>query len=394
MLYVFGANPLVVALAATILLILTVMPRIFVNVNKLPYQLIGNKESQNRQYVLVTGGGGFIGTELVDQLLKKNYKVRVLDKFIYGKEVFDTISNKKNLDLVMGDITDPFILTKALIDVKAVIHLAGIVGEPAAAIDEKLTRHANIVSTRILKESVKAFNIPRFLFASTTAVYESSLSMVNERSKTNPSLIYTKTKLDSEKELLYDTHDSFHPTVLRISTAFGHSRKPKFDLVANLFVAQAFFNREIHVINGNQWRSFVHVSDIADAFVHALEAPLEKVSRQIINVGNSSQRIQLKDLAQLVQATLKDELNPRISYETKGTGSNHKISFSKLKRTLRVSSLYSLEDGIWEVYGHLQKGTYQKHYTDPYYSSYEAAKLVMKEFYTEDYRSKHYSTLS
>lgn len=394
-LYLFSFDPLEVVIVSFIIIICTVQPRIFLEINKFPSQIVQQLSQEGQKNViLVTGGGGFIGTILVEKLLKKGYKVRVLDKFIYGKEVFNNVQNKKNLILVKGDIADPFILTKSLLDVKAVIHLAGIVGDPAASLDENLTRHANIITTRMLKETVKAFNIQRFLFASTTAVYKSSLKLSSENSIPKASSVYTKTKLDSEHELLFDTHDSFHPTILRISTAFGHSRKPKFDLVANLFVAQAFTNGKIRVINGNQWRSFVHVTDIADSFIKVLEAPLNTVSRQIINIGNGSQRIQLKDLAKLVQRITSEKNRVKIQHESKKGAANYKISFSKLQKIRKDSKSISLEEGIKEVYFHFKKGTYKKPYTDPYYSSYEAAKKVAKEFYSKKYRKRHYSTLS
>jgi nucleoside-diphosphate-sugar epimerase len=386
-----GFSGLLTLLTALLTLTFSLMPRIFVNLNKLPGQI--SQEDSSKGYVLVTGGGGFIGTVLVEELLKKGYRVRVLDKFIYGEDVFKNIQNKNRLELIKGDITDPFILTRALINTRAVIHLAGIVGELASSLDENLTRHANIVSTRMLKESVKAFNIQRFIFASSTAVYPSGMKLLTEKDKASPSSIYTKTKLDSEKELLFDTHDSFHPTVLRISTAFGHSRKPKFDLVANLFIAQAVKKGEIHVINGSQWRSFIHVSDIADAFIKTLEAPLSKVSRQIFNVGDDSQRITLNNLAKLTQKIISNGKKISISKDVKRGSTNYIISYQKIRDTLNFSSRYSLEDGVLEVYDNFKKGSYKRSYNDPYYSSYEGARKAIKEFYTKAYRKKHYSTL-
>ncbi|HMS22717.1 MAG TPA: SDR family oxidoreductase [Candidatus Levybacteria bacterium] len=392
-LYLLRLNFLLVSFSSIFTYIFLILPRIFLNVKKSAYSISQKNMNSKNKIILVTGGGGFIGTVLVEKLLQRGYAVRVIDKFIYGKDVFKNVKPAKQLELIQGDITDPFTLTRALLGASGVIHLAGIVGEPAAALDENLTRHVNIISTQMLKETVKALGISRFIFASTTAVYESGLRVADENSKVKPTSIYTRTKLDSEREILHDTHDSFHPTILRISTAFGHSRKPKFDLVANLFTAQAYYKKDIRVINGNQWRSFIHVADIADAFIKTLEAPLEKVSRQIFNVGDDTQRIQLKNLAKLVKLTVEDKKKINISYERKNTATNYKISFLKIKKTLHFASTHSLESGIIEVLTHIQNGDYKKPYDSPYYSSYEGAKLVVKEFYTTQYRKRHYSTL-
>src|SRR5579871_3924351 len=154
----------------------------------------------------------------VERLLEKNYRVRVLDTFFYGKRVFDVIPHKEKLEIIAGDATNISELMYALRNVQAVIHLAGIVGDPAAAIDERLTRHMNIVSTRMVKESVKAFRIPKLIFASSCSVYGASRKISNEESKLNPVSLYAKSKIDSEQELLRDTFDEFNPTILRFAT--------------------------------------------------------------------------------------------------------------------------------------------------------------------------------
>lgn len=203
----------------------------------------------------------------------------MVDTFRYGKRVFAELADHPSFELMQGDVSDIYKLTLAMQRVSSVIHLAGIVGDPTCAVDPTVTRHVNIISTRILKESAKASAVKRFIFASSCSVYSSSLKEVNESSKLNPVSLYAQTKIDSEKELLQDTHDNFHPVILRFATVFGHSRKPRFDFVANLFVSQAYLDGKITLTRGELWRPFIHVNDVARAVVLALKAPNAIVSR-------------------------------------------------------------------------------------------------------------------
>ena len=180
---------------------ISISPRFFLNFNveRTTFKKIAGKQSSDLP-ILVVGGGGYIGSVLVEELLKRDKKVRVFDKFIYSKNVFKGIRNVKNLELIEGDISDIYSLTLAVKGTSAIVHLAAVVGDPAAEIDEELTRHVNIASTRLLKETAKAFSIEKFVFASSCSVYGFGSKIQTERSRPNPVSLYAKTKLDSEKE--------------------------------------------------------------------------------------------------------------------------------------------------------------------------------------------------
>ncbi len=300
-----------ITLVTIIVFILTVLPRcsfaLSLGTTGKTYLQTFN---QDHLPILVVGGGGYIGSHVVEQLVKEGFSVRVFDIFQYGKNVLtDLVSKYPGLELIDGDISDMYKLTLAMQGVRAVVHLAGIVGDPACAVDPALTRHVNIISTRLLKESAKAFGVRRFVFASSCSVYGATDAQVSEISDLNPVSLYAQTKIDSEIELLTDTHDAFHPVVLRFATVFGHSRKPRFDLVANLFLAQAYVNGTITLSGKDQWRPFVHVRDVARAVVAVIKAPESVVSRQIFNVGDNALNARIGDLALLAQALIKVSKN-------------------------------------------------------------------------------------
>jgi len=354
--------------------------------------------TSSNQPVLVVGGGGYIGSHVVEQLIINGEKVRVFDKFYYSKNVFKNLLNNKNLEIFEGDISDLYSLTLALKDIKTVVHLAGIVGDPAAKIDENLTRHLNIVTTRMLKETVKAFRIPQFIFASSCSVYGTQQDIVSETSQLNPVSLYAQTKIDSENDLLKDPFDHFHPTVLRFATVFGHSKRMRFDLVANLFCAQAYHNGKITVIGGDQWRPFIHVKDISKAVVKVINSPQETVSRQIFNVGDNAMNLTINDLAHLVTSIIKEDKKGNktqviVKKDIQDTR-NYNVSFDKIANKLNFASTINFENGISEIHSNLMKNNYKHHYTNKIYSNFETTKLIHEEFVSRKYREKHYSILS
>lgn len=334
--------------------------------------------------ILVAGGGGYIGTHVVEQLLKKNYKVRILDAFIFGKGILGDLEKDKNLEVVQSEIGDLYKLSLALKDVDGIIHLAGLVGDPACAIDKEFTIHMNVVSTKIIKELSKAFNVKKFIFASSCSVYGASDDIVDESSKLNPVSLYAKTKIDSEVELLNDSNTNFHPIILRLATVFGHSRRPRFDLVTNFFTAQGYNDGTITVTGSNQWRPFIHVSDVARAIVKATEAPLKLVDKQIFNVGDDNLNNTIGNLAEMVAKIVKkDKKGKRVKITVNddiNNRRNYRVSFGKIRKKLGFGAKVSLEDGVYEMYNNLKKRVYKKHYRDPLYVNLEMTKLLQIEF--------------
>jgi nucleoside-diphosphate-sugar epimerase len=283
-------------------------------------------------------------------------------------------------------------------NVRAVVHLAGIVGDPASSLDDQLTRQLNIVTTRMVKEQVKAFKIPRLIFASSCSVYGASNEVVTESSGLHPVSLYAQTKIDAEQELLADSADEFNPIILRFATVFGHSKRMRFDLVVNLFTAQAYMNGEITVKGSTQWRPFIHTADIAQAIVKVIEAPIDKVSRQIFNIGDDRLNTTIGQLAETVkQIVSKDRHNKTVRVTVNDNIDdlrNYHVSFEKIHRILGYQAGITLEAGIAEMYRHLKHHDYLKPFTDKIYSNMEMTKLIQKEFHSENYRKSHFTSLN
>ncbi|MGQ9488813.1 MAG: NAD-dependent epimerase/dehydratase family protein [Armatimonadota bacterium] len=316
--------------------------------------------------VLVIGGAGYIGSALIPKLLEKGYYVRLLDLFLYGIEPIAPYINHPRLDIVRADFRQVDKVVQCMQGMDAVIHLGGIVGDPACAIDEELTIEVNLVATRTIAEIAKGFGISRFIFASTCSVYGSSDELLDERSALNPVSLYARSKIASERVLLSLASPTFSPTILRFGTIYGLSGRIRFDLVVNLLTAKAVVDGKITIFGSDQWRPFVHVDDAATAVLKVLEAPLPLVRNQILNVGSDSQNYTLRQVGEIIHRLVPTaEL---IVMGSDGDKRNYRVNFSKIRRLLDFTPRWTLEQGIQQVIDALNSSVIQD-YRDARYSN-------------------------
>ncbi len=292
--------------AAIVLWILLVLPslalpRLLLALSYTHNPRLTSIAANHRGPVLIIGGAGYIGSHTVDLLLQKGERVRVLDRLMYGRDPLSEFIGRPNFRLIEGDATDIAKLTEAMNGASAVVHLAGLVGDPACAVDQTFTRHTNIIATRMARDVAQAMGIQRFVFASSCSVYGVSEREVRETDTLNPVSLYAQTKIDSERELLAGLRDNFFVTILRFATVFGDSRRPRFDLVGNLFTAQAMTDGLITVIGPDQFRPFIHVRDLARSIAMVLAADTDQMQNQIFNVGDSRLNMTILQLAERVR---------------------------------------------------------------------------------------------
>jgi len=318
------------------------------NVIKREVRLSAPRHFSNRvERVLVSGGAGYVGSTLVPMLLARGYKVRVLDRLLFGPESLDPVCTHPSFELMVGDVRDIQTMVAAVKDCDAVIHLAALVGDPACAINKELTLEVNRAATRMLIDISKGYAVSRFVFASTCSVYGACDYLVDELTAPAPISVYAETKLASEELLLESASANFQPVILRLGTLFGLSPRPRFDLVVNVLTARAAALGKIAVFNGEQWRPFLHVYDAARAFALALEATPELVSGETFNVGDHRLNLRLsavsKQIAQLI---------PSVSVEhvENGDKRNYRASFDKIHSRLGFTCEKNLESGIREIY--------------------------------------------
>ncbi len=327
---------------------------------------INDKIQEKNNRVLVTGGAGYVGSILCRKLLARGYRVVVLDNLSFGHDSIKDLMVDKKFKLIRGDIRNISDLTRGIKEADYVIHLAGIVGDPASSLDPIRTLEANHFSTKSLIDICKYYQVHKFIFASSCSVYGAGSKILTEKRKPDPLSLYAKTKVFAENSLLFGADKYFNPIILRFGTLYGLSPRMRFDLVVNTMTAHAFFNKKIIVNGGSQWRPLLHVSDAAEACICVLEAPLAKVSGQIFNIGSDAQNFTINQIAKSIKQLSRAEIEIKDAKEDRR---DYRVSFAKIKQTLGFKTLIPLNMGISEVLDSFRRGEYAD-FKDRRFSNY------------------------
>jgi nucleoside-diphosphate-sugar epimerase len=303
--------------------------------------------------VLITGGGGYIGSVLTQMLLEEGYRVKCLDRFFFGVETLSHVATDSNLEIIKDDVRwfDPNILR----DVDAVMDLAALSNDPSGELDPSKTMEINYKGRVRVANLAKKYGIIKYILASSCSVYGFQDEIVNEESPTNPLTTYAKANLSAEKEVLPLGDNNFCVTVLRQATVYGLSPRMRFDLAINGMVLGFYKNGKIPIMrDGTQWRPFVHVKDTSRAFITVLENPPEIVNKEIYNVGSNDQNVQILPLARLIAESIGIPFN----FEWYGSPDkrSYRVDFSKIERNLRFKPKYTPKEGAREVYEALVEG--------------------------------------
>lgn len=281
--------------------------------------------------VLVVGGAGYIGGAVTDILLAKKIPFSVYDGLVYEHQYL------KPVNFIYGDVRDYKKLKSVLPKFTHVIWLAALVGDGGCQVDEYMTKAVNIEPIKWLTKNFKG----RILFSSTCSVYGMSDDMLDESSATNPLSLYARSKIEAESYLVK------HPNTLifRLGTAYGgsdHHSRVRLDLAVNFLSFGAINNGKLAYFGGTQWRPFIHVKDIAAAFVNGLNSK----AKGIHNL--TTENLQIKDLAKKVGRLTKCKIEAtEHPFQDKR---NYHVNSDKAKKAGLLKGLkYTLEDGIKDM---------------------------------------------
>lgn len=308
----------------------------------------------NNKTVLVTGGGGYIGSLLVGPLLDSGYDVVVVDSLIFGDEGLSRVSHLPNFKFIKGDVTSDGVV-KTVFDayqIYAVIHLAAIVGDPACAKQPELAKAVNWeASLKLLDYSIKS-NVKRFIFSSTCSNYgrmSNTNGYLDETSPLAPISLYAELKVKFENVILNQLKkkDGFCPSSLRFATGYGLSPRMRFDLTVNEFTKELALGRELEVFGEQFWRPYCHVYDLVRAILLVLNTDREKVAYNAFNVGDTNENYQKQMIVEEIKKFIPEA---KVRFVTKDEDPrDYRVSFEKIKNELGFTVSRKLSDGIKEI---------------------------------------------
>ena len=290
--------------------------------------------------IIVTGGAGYIGCHVVEELIKSNYHVVVIDRMSFDDNSLNSVKGNKNLTIIKDDLRNLNNLQDCLDGSEAVIHLAALVGEAACNISEEDSISTNYDATIKLCDLARKYKVNKFIFMSTASSYgvQDTNEIANEKTKLNPVSLYAKTKIDCENDLLKKFSDDIEITIFRPSTVYGHSSRMRFDLILNHLVLDAFLKNEIKVFGPEMVRPLMWVGEPARVYKKVIESDDSKFRSEIFNMGYDNENYKKIDIAKLVQSNFFQNIDMEIVDKDKDLRS-YRLDFSKMKK------FFNLEPG-------------------------------------------------
>ncbi len=260
---------------------------------------------------LVTGGAGFIGSHLVEELVNRGCQVRVLDDFSTGKEEnLKDFSDK--IEIIRGDIRDRGVCLKASEGMEVILHQAALASVPRSVAEPVLAHEINITGTLNLLLAAGQTGVKSFVFASSSAVYgDDPVFPKQEGREGKPLSPYAAQKLASEKYIqVFSRLYNFNAVSLRYFNVFGPRQDPnsQYAAVIPIFITRVLSGKPPVIYgDGQQSRDFIFVSNVVRANLMAAEA--ENFRGEVFNIG-SSEKITINDLARYIIKRLKPGLEP------------------------------------------------------------------------------------
>ncbi len=334
----------------------------------------------NQEHILLTGGAGYIGSLLTGELLRRGYRVTVVDELFFGAESLLAYHGHPRFTFVHADVTEPRAIQRVAQRAgkpDAVFHLAAIVGFPACqAVGKRVAWRYNVEAVRRVFEQANALGARRFVFTSTYSVYGYAEEgrPVHEDAPLHPQSLYAETKIAAEEVLLAQTDAPAAPVIFRLATLYGLSPRMRFDLIVNQFVLEAFARRELLIYQRGYSRSFVHIQDVVQGLLLGLEAPEERVRGQVFNLGTEQGNLTKDQVVALILQHLPGTVVRYKDLSFDGDMRDITASFDKIRQVLGFRARFNVSDGVREVHRALKEGWFK----DPWDARYRNASFIVQ----------------
>ncbi|MEK6543763.1 MAG: SDR family oxidoreductase [Elusimicrobiota bacterium] len=301
------------------------------------------KSKHTDAHVLITGGGGYIGSVLTPALLARGYRVTVLDNFMHRQTGLAGLCHLDGFEVVRGDCRDRSVLTGLLRQADIIIPLAAIVGAPACQRDQVAATTTNLDAIRLLCRL--SSRSQRILFPVTNSGYGigEKDKACTEASPLRPVSLYGVTKVKAEAAIL----DRGNAITLRLATVFGASPRMRLDLLVNDFVWRAVTDRAVVLFEAHFKRNYIHIRDVAEVFLHSMK-DFGRMKDKSYNVGLEDANLSKAELCRRI----KDKV-PGFVYLEAAVGEDpdkrdYMVSNARMLAT-GFRPRFSLDDGIDEL---------------------------------------------
>lgn len=281
--------------------------------------------------VLVTGTDGYIGVMLAHRLLQRGFDVIGLDTGFYRAGWLYT-GVDRSPEWIRKDIRQ--VNAEDLHGIDAVVHLAELSNDPLGQLNPEITFKINHKGSLRLAQLSKAAGVTRFIYSSSCSVYGlGSDGYRTEESETDPQTAYAQCKVFVERDVSLLADENFSPVFMRNGTAYGPSPRMRFDIVLNNLTGLAWTTKKIAMTSdGTPWRPMVHVLDICEAMICALEAPKESVHNQIFNIGDTDENYRVREIALIVKDVFP---GCEVTFgASDGDDRSYRVSFEKANKQL------------------------------------------------------------
>ena len=296
-----------------------------------------------QQKILIIGGGGYIGSTLIPELVKNEYYVRCFDRFT-SSDTFSKLKSNKNTEVVIGDVRD--IALENFFGVDTVIDLVSLTKNLDEVQEEEIVQINKNARQKIIEMS-KQSEVSQYIRISSSNVYEGNLKKNNEEETPNPKTLYAKINLELDKYAISLNTSKFSVTILRLASIFGDSVRMRWDQSINSMLKELHLKGKIEVKSKSSKRPFLHIKDAIEAIILVIKSRKEKVAGEIFNVGSDEQNYSIEEIAKIIIGVTKENGNLIINDEK--DENSFTMDCSKIKKILAFQIKHDLKYGINEI---------------------------------------------
>jgi nucleoside-diphosphate-sugar epimerase len=303
--------------------------------------------------VIVTGGGGYIGTTLVPMLLDQGHEVTVVDRFFFGVDLLKSRDGGSQPTLIRDDVR--WVGGHIFEGKDAVIDMAALSNDPAGALEPWKTVDINFLGRARVARLAREAGVSRYILTSSCSVYGFRDGLLDETTVPNPLTAYARANILAERDILPLASSDFCTSAVRFATLYGLSPRMRLDLAINAMIVGARSSGKIPIMkDGTQWRPFLHVQDAARALYLMLTAPVERIRGQVYNIGSEEQNYQIRTIAELVSGAMPS--HPKLEWYGDPDNRSYRVSFRRAREELQFYPKRTPIDATVEIEGALDSG--------------------------------------